>query len=139
MFQKLDEVIGLDTQTALVNSRPPSGDEVEDTRDALAQYVDQQNQMLAKLGIKSATEDVKPDNAKLMASLKIVLDSGAPMPVVVTETIALPTGVGTWTTDVYVFTHFQNPRLQLRATEYLLADQPEVLVEELRVAGIKAK
>ena len=92
---------------------------------------------MLKLGVNSFTEDVASDNAALVDALNQIASSGAPDPIKTTETIALPSGIGSWKSDVYTFVDFRNPRLQLKSTEYLLALNPDVLIGELRAAGIR--
>ena len=119
----------------LINSRPPQGDEIEDTRPTLAKYLDWQRRQVARLGVVNWTDDVKPDNAVLKAALAKIAASGAPDPVVVRETAWTPAGL--FEVDLYVFTSPQNPRLQWRSGEHLLAVSPDVVINELKAAGIR--
>lgn len=119
-----------------VQTQPLRDDEREDTRSALEQYLDWQARQLATLGIDVFTEDVKADNPTLVAALRRIESAGAPAPTITREVIALPTGAGTWSTDIYTYTSARNPRVSHRSVEYLLALQPDVVVAELRGAGI---
>jgi len=137
MFNKPEETIGLDDQTALLNSKPPQGDEIEDTRDALAKYKEMQARHMAALGVSEWTHDIKPDNAALKAALAKIAASGAPTPVI--DRVVAWSPMGIIEQDVYIYSHFNNPRLQLRAGETLLAASPDTVIAELATAGIKAK
>lgn len=124
-------------QTALLNSAPMTEDQKEDTRSAMEMYLEWQDRAKAKLGVSDYREDVKADNVTLFGALERIKASGAPEPIIVRETIPFPPDPKqSFTYDVYVFTHWQNPRLQYRATEYLLALNPNVVVNDLKAAGI---
>lgn len=134
---KQEQKTGLDEQTALLNSRPPQGDEIEDTRDPLTKYKEMQARHMAALGVSDWSHDVKPDNATLKAALAKIAATGAPAPVV--DRVLAWSPMGLIEQDVYIFIHFQNPRLQLRAGETLLATSPDVVIADLAKAGIRAK
>lgn len=126
----------LDEQTARLNSKPEKLDEhgnswTDDGSEGRAR-------ILKELGISRMNENVADDNPKLVESLAKIAASGAPAPVKTTIKAASMDG-SFWEFDIYTFTHFQNPRLQHVATESLLATMPDVVIEELRVAGIKAR
>lgn len=126
----------LDEQTARLNSKPPVLDEngnswTDDGREGRAR-------ILKELGISKMNENIKDDNPKLIASLAKIAASGAPSPVKTTVKAFSFDGTG-YEFDLYTFTHFQDPKRQHIATESLLATMPEVVIEELRIAGITAK
>lgn len=124
-------------QTALLNSAPMTEDQKEDTRPAMEMYLEWQERAKAKLGVSDFREDVKADNVVLFGALERIKASGAPEPVIVRETVPYPPDQSkTFSYDVYVFTHWQNPRLQYRATEYMLALNPNVVINDLKTAGI---
>jgi hypothetical protein len=129
--------IGIDDQTARLNSRPLQGDEIEDTRDALTKYKEMQARHMAALGVSEWTHDIKPDNATLKAALAKIAASGAPTPVI--DRVVSWSPLGIVEQDVYIYSHFNNPRLQLRAGETLLASSPDTVIAELTTYGIKAK
>ena len=137
---KTSETIGLDEQTALQNSKPLTADQQEDTRDPGAKYQEWANGVRAKLGIDSLMADVPNTNAALVAALEKIAASGAPAPVRVKNTVAYPGDPKlSFENEVLVFTHFQNPRLQYSAGEAWLAINPDVVIADLKAAGIRAK
>lgn len=127
----------IDPQTALLNSRPLQGDEIEDTRDALTKYREMEKRHMAALGISAWAQDVAPDSAALKAALAKIAAAGAPSPVV--DRVVAWSPMGITEQDVYIFSHFNNPRLQLRCAEVLLASSPDTVINEMAAAGIKAK
>jgi hypothetical protein len=124
----------LDPQTSKLNSRPLAGDEIEDTRSAMEQYSEWQRQTLARIGALDGFSDLKPDNPVLVASLAKIKAAGAPEPTVVRETVA--NQGGSWTVDVYVYAKPLYPSITLRSFEQRLAASPDVVIEELKIAGI---
>lgn len=140
MFVPKPETPGIDDQTARLNARPPQGDEIEDTRSAGEKYAEWGSRTKARLGIQDLRGDVPADNATLVAALAKIATSGAPDPIIVKNIVAYPPDpTKSFENELYVFTHFQNPRLSISAGEAWLALNPDVLIEELRVAGIRAK
>lgn len=96
--------------------------------------------VLLKLGIETLFSDVLPDNATLVAALNTIHAAGAPSPTVVTEKLWWPGGEilpeGSATVDVYEYTHPKIDTIKLRATEYLLAWNPWVVINDLKLKGI---
>ncbi len=132
--------VGLDAQTALLNSKPLTHDQQEDTRSAGEKYQEWANGVRAKLGVASLMSDVPNDNAALVAALAKIAASGAPEPVRVKNTVAYPGDASmSFENEVLVFTHFQNPRMQYAAGEAWLAINPDVVIADLAKAGIRAK
>jgi len=135
-----EEKIGLDEQTALLNSKAPQGSEVEDTRSAGEKYQEWADGIRARLGIDSLTNNVPDNNNVLVAALAKIAATGAPEPMRVKNTIAYPGAPSmSFENEVLVFTHFQNPRLQYVAGEAWLALNPDVVINDLKAAGIRAK
>ena len=140
MFVSQSEVLGLDDQTALLNSKPPTGDEKEDTRSANEKYQEWADGIRARLGIDSLTNNVPDNNNVLVAALAKIAATGAPEPVRVKNIVAYPGAPSmSFENEVLVFTHFQNPRLQYAAGEAWLALNPDVVINDLKAAGIRAK
>lgn len=107
---------------------------------AMAQFVDWQGNVLARLGLLALTGDVKADNPTLVAALYRIRNTGAPAPTIERETVAWPGGNvipgGAFTVDIYVFTHPHEPKNQVRASEFLLAANPAITIGELIVRRI---
>jgi len=129
---------GLDSQTARLNSRPPQGDEIEDTRSALEKYQEWEKRIAKQLGVTDLRADVANDNSALASALKAIADSGAPEPIRVKNTVSYaPDPTRSFENEVLVFTHFQNPRLQYAAGEAWLALNPQIVITDLRALGIR--
>ena len=129
----------IDTQTALLNSRPLTGDEIEDTRSATEQFQEWAHRISTILG-GDLKQDVPNDNPALVAALKKIADAGCPEPIRAKNTIAYPGGGGMfYQNETLVFTHFQNPRLQYSAGEAWLELNPEIAIAEMKALGIRAK
>jgi len=113
---------------------PDGGD---NSKNALTQFVNWQGNVLERLGLTSLTGNVKADNPTLVAALATIAAAGAPEPKIVTETIAWPGGdilaAGAFTVDVYTF--YRNGKTA-RLTEFLLAANPQIAINELRQLGI---
>lgn len=133
-------------QTAAINSGPaprdpfdaPDGDDgTAAARNAMAQFLGWQGNVLQRLGLDTVTGNVKADNHILLSSLQFLAANGAPTPTVVTETIAWPGGIyldaGAFTVDVY---EFEGNGHTLRSSEFLLAAGPSRVLTELRTLGI---
>ena len=110
--------IGLDDQTELLNSRPPVGDQVEDTRESLPKYLEWERRQKLALGLREWQDDVAVSNTTLKASLAKIAAAGAPSPVV--DRVAAWSPVGVTEQDVYIFFRPENVGLQFRAGEKLL-------------------
>lgn len=134
-------------QMAAINSGPAPRDPFDpadgadvatNAANAMAQFINWQGNVLARLGLTSLTGDVRADNPVLLAALELIRSAGAPEPVVNRETIAYPGGSvapgGAFTVDLYEYTG-TNGRT-LRSTEFLLASGPSRVVTELRTLGI---
>lgn len=130
----------MDPQTSRFNDRPLQGDEIEDTRSANEKYADWEKSLKKALGIPDLRSDVPDDNATLIAALARIHAAGAPVPIRMKNTVSYPANPAlSFENEVLVFTHFQNPRLHYAAGETWLALHPEIVIEDLRVAGIKAR
>lgn len=109
---------------------------------AMAQFVNWQGNVLTRLGLTALTGDVRADNPTLVAALARIAAAGAPTPTIVRETVAWPGGAiflaGSFTVDVYEFTHPLEPRNKVRSTEFLLAANPAITIGELVKARIIA-
>lgn len=125
---------GPDAQTAKLNAHPPTGDEAEDTRTAGEKYLEWQRTTLARIGAVDGFSDLKPDNPVLVASLAKIKAAGAPEPVIVRETVA--NQGGSWTLDVYVYIKHLYSGITVRSSEQRLAANPDVVIAELKTAGI---
>lgn len=132
--------IGIPDPIALLNSRPPQGDEIEDTRSAGEKYADWEKSIAAKLGSSDLRQDVPDTNAALVEALAKIAADGAPAPIRVKNIVAYPANPAlSFVNETLVFTHFQNPRLQLSVGEAWLALNPDSVIADLRAAGIRAK
>jgi hypothetical protein len=127
---------GLDSQTARLNNRPLTGDEVEDTRDPVTKYTEWERGTLARIGATTGFSDLPPDSPVLIAALAKIKAAGAPEPVVIRETVANQAGY--WTVDVYSYAKPLYPSITVRCGEQRLAASPDVVIAELKIAGIIA-
>jgi len=106
-------------QITRLNSGPLKPEEQEDTRSALEQYEEWQKNALARLGIANPNQDVATDNMALIQALAKIKAAGAPTPIKITE-----------------FSKPLYPSITLRATEFHLANNPDVVIAELKIAGM---
>ena len=132
--------IGRPEQIDRLNNRPLEGDEIEDTRSAEEKYSEWAKGVAAKLGTSDMRADVPNDNAALVAALAKIAADGAPSPIRVKNIVSYPANPAlSFTNETLVFTHFQNPRLHLSCGETWLALNPDIVIADLRAAGIRAK
>lgn len=112
------------------------------TKFAMADFLDWQGNVLARLGLTTLSGDVRADNSTLTAALAAIRAAGAPAPTITRETVAWPGGAiapgGAFTVDVYEFTHPLEPNNRVRSTEFLLAANPAITIGELVKARIIA-
>lgn len=121
-------------QIEKLNSVPLKPEDQEDTRSAYEQYEDWQRNALARLGISNPNQDVATDNMELIQALAKIKAAGAPTPIKVTEKVNTPAAA--YRFDVYVFPHPLSPSITVRSTEFNLAANPDVVINELKIAGI---
>lgn len=110
---------------------------LDEAANSLNQFVEWQGNVLSRLGLLALTGDVAADNPTLIAALAKIDATGAPKPVIVQETVAWPGAdrfpAGAFTVDVYEYRKPGKPTVRL--TEFLLAANPQIAINELRIAG----
>ena len=121
-------------QITRLNDTPLKPEDQEDTRSAVEQYEEWQKNALARLGISNPNQDVQTDNMALIQALAKIKAAGAPPPIKITEKVNTPAAA--YRFDVYVFAKPLYPSITLRATEFHLANNPDVVIAELKIAGI---
>ena len=121
-------------QITRLNNTPLKPEDQEDTRSALEQYEEWQKIALARLGISNPNQDVATDNMELIQALAKIKAAGAPTPIKITEKVNTPAAA--YRFDVYVFAKPLYPSITLRSTEFHLANNPDVVINELKIAGI---
>ena len=108
----------------------------DEARSAFDKYEEWQLQSLAKLGIANPTDEVAADNMELIQALARIKAAGAPNPVRLVEKVITP--VANYRVVTYSFIHKLTPSIRVVATEFNLAVNPDVVIGELKIAGIIA-
>jgi hypothetical protein len=121
-------------QITRLNNTPLKPEDQEDTRSAVEQYEEWQRISLARLGITNPNQDVATDNQALIQALAKIKAAGAPEPIKITEKVNTPAAA--YRFDVYVFAKPLYPSITVRSTEFNLALAPDVVINELKIAGI---
>lgn len=134
---------GPDAATARLNS---GGDAMKQVREDAAyealspveKFAAWAGDMRIRLGLSKLGGDVPNDNAKLQEGLRLIAASGAPDPIRMKNIVAFPGDPSlSMVTELLVFTHFNNPRLQYSADELLVAINPQIVINDLANMGIR--